>query len=161
MPSDPLEFSKEFLKVPLLMKADREFYISRMQYEFAKRGSRYSIGHLSPKGWEMMCWDLDHVDWNHMIFDAVHNRHPHAILAAHQFLVGGLPECPSGKLQDMIHCKVLYKEVWDFFCQHSHEVNLGARGNITPVLLHRAVFGGMPWQFVEMMLIDAFGKPRV
>jgi hypothetical protein len=58
LPVDPKEFSKKYLKVPTFMTVDRGFYVSRMQFEYATRASRYSVGHLSPPAWERMCWDL-------------------------------------------------------------------------------------------------------
>jgi hypothetical protein len=160
LPSDPKEFSQEFLKIPTLMKADRNLYISRVQFEFATRETRHSIGHLSPRAWEIMCWDHDNVDWKHIILDAVLNRQPHMFLATHNFLVGCLPESPDGRIEEVISQRDLYSEVWDFFCKHVPRHGMNQRAQMFAPLLYQALCREQAWNVVEARLRQALGRPR-
>jgi hypothetical protein len=158
MPSDPCEYTKEFLEVPALMKVDRECFIARMQYEYATRASRSAIGHLSPKGWEMMCWDLESVDWSHMIFDAVLSRHTHHLMSTRLFFISCLPEFTPEGIRELVKHDTFHHEALSFFFRNFHLANPWANGLRTTNLLNMAVHRRFPWDFIEMVLKDAFGR---
>ncbi|KAJ5358773.1 protein kinase-like domain-containingprotein [Penicillium cataractarum] len=157
MPSDQHAYTREFLKVPALMKAERECFIAHMQYEYATRASPSAIGHLSPKGWEMMCWDLENVDWSHMILDAVRSSRMQQTVEEQRFLVACLPDFKGNGIHDVVKKEDIWDEAWAFFCRNFHFVHPWANGERTCNLLRMAVRARYPWEFVEIMLVDAFG----
>lgn len=155
--ADDCAYNKEFFRVPALMKADRECFIARLQYEYATRASPSAIGHLSPKGWEMMCWDLENVDWSHLILDAVRSARMQQHMEVRRFLVACLPEFKGNGLEDVIKKETLWDEAWEFFRRNFQYAHPWAKGIRTTNLLGLAVRGRLHWDFVEIMLKDAFG----
>ncbi|OOQ90818.1 hypothetical protein PEBR_02736 [Penicillium brasilianum] len=158
MPADPRAYTKEFLEVPALMKVDRECFVARMQYEHATQASRSSIGHLSPKGWEMMCWDLESVDWSHMIFDAVLSRNTHQLMSARHFFISCLPEFTPEGIQEFCKHDTFHLEALKFYFRNLNLANPWANGIRTTNLLHMAACRRFPWEFIEIVLKDAFGR---
>jgi hypothetical protein len=160
MPTDPKKLCNEFFKILPIMQADRQFWISRMQFEFATRETRQSIGHLSPWGWEMMCWDLDNVDWQHLVLEAVLYRQIHASLSTLDFLVGCLPESTSGRIQELIPRRDLFTEAWDFYRQYIHKVSTQHRAGVIGRLLYHTLCHEYDWRIAESLMEDALGTRR-
>jgi hypothetical protein len=158
MPSFMRPWVKEYLEVPAIMQADRTHFVSRLQYEFATRATPFSIGHLSPTGWEMMCWDLHLVDWSHMMVEAIFHRSTLLMMARHQFFAACLPGCRTGNIATIMPDMMIRHEAWQFFCDNYRYLNPWARGNATISMMRLAIEREMQWNFTLMALMEAFGN---
>ncbi|KAJ5166677.1 uncharacterized protein N7482_005458 [Penicillium canariense] len=156
MPRDLCGYSKAFLQVSPAHKADREFFISRIQYEFATRATKASIGQLSPLGWEMMCWDLQDVDWKHLVYDAATGMATHLWMSKRQFLVAGMSACKTGSVSEIVTADALYQEIWAFFTRNQSKTTHSDTQQRTVFLLQSAIAERLPWTLIKMMLENAF-----
>lgn len=153
--------TRAFLEqVPLIMRADREYFVSRMQYEYATRATPLSVGHLSHLGWEMMCCDRQDLDWNHLIFEGLINRAMHGWLIKRNFLVAGLQQWAPYDSRAVWTMPETRREAWHFFLEHKPKMGRLHNRDATKLLLWLAIDRRLPWGFIEMMLVEAFGRPR-
>ena len=139
------------------MQADRTHFISRLQYEFATRATPFSIGHLSPAGWEMMCWDLHLVDWSHLMVEAIFHRPTLLMMARHEFFAACLPGCRTGQVSTIVSNARVRQEAWIFFRENYRYINPWAMGDGTIALMRMAVEGDVPFSFIVMALVEAYG----
>lgn len=147
-------------QVPPIMRADREYFVSRMQYEYATRATSLSVGHLSRLGWEMMCCDLHDLDWKHWIFESIINRGVHGWLKKRNFLVAGLQDWAPVDSQNVWRMPETRREAWSFFTEHMHKMGHHHHRSDTQLLLWLAIERGLSFGFIEAMLVEAFGQPR-
>ncbi|KAJ5883904.1 uncharacterized protein N7473_010790 [Penicillium subrubescens] len=81
-------------------------------------------------------------------------------VSPHDCLVGCLPECLSGKIEEIIPQRDLYLEVWDIFRQHVPRKGFNQRAKLIAPFLYQALNREQDWEDVEARLRQAIGRPR-
>ncbi|KAJ5683061.1 hypothetical protein N7462_006226 [Penicillium macrosclerotiorum] len=137
------------------VRLDREFFVSRLQYEMATRATTTACGNLNPLGWEILAWDPLDVDWKHILVDAVLHHAIHVFIRRRQYLLPGTELARAG-VPSVLSVNALYTELPLFFNQTRLFMPPGRRQAVLFHLLQAGIERRLPWDFMKMLLKEAF-----